>query len=113
MEMPEQSGAPVIWHWRPRVLLLVPDAGRCNVVRDHREDINRAVIVEMTTMGFPCMYVVFLAGGSLNRSFGYPIQADYASTDDILRKPELLLRTAKRQGVQRNIVENRITCVLK
>jgi hypothetical protein len=98
MEMSEQAGAPVIWHWRPRVLVLVPDAGRYKVVRDHCEDVSHAIIVEMTTRGFSCMYVVFLAAGSLNRSHEYPIQADYASTNAILRILEPLLRTTRATG---------------
>jgi hypothetical protein len=98
MEMSEQAGAPVISHWRPRVLLFVPDAGRCNVVRDHREDVSHAIIVEMTTRGFPCMYVVLLATGSLNRLPAYPLQVDYASTNAVLHELEPLSRTARATG---------------
>jgi hypothetical protein len=66
--MSEQAAAPVVGHRRLNRLLLVPDAGRCIVFRDDRKDIGHVVIVEMTIRGFPCMYVVLLATGHLNRS---------------------------------------------
>jgi hypothetical protein len=68
------------------------------VVREDRKSVSHTVIVETTTRGFPCMYVMFFAAGSLNRSPEYPIQAGYPSTDAILRELEPLLRTARATG---------------
>jgi hypothetical protein len=73
----------------------VPDAGRCIIVRDDRKDIDHVVIVGMTTRDFPCVYVVLLVAGNLNRSPAYPIQDDYAFTNAVLHEIKLLLQAAR------------------